>query len=152
MNFRFKINSLLLAFLIITGFGFSNAQEGDIVVEVSGLRNPEGNLCLALFDAEDGFPGKPNKTTLQQTIPITSKKMVFTLPKNKYGRYALSIVHDENKNNKLDLHFLGFPKEGYGASNNKTSNFGPPKFSECAFSLNTDTKNLKIKIHYFMKK
>lgn len=152
MKLLFKNIALLLVFLIITGFCSLHAQKGDIVVEVSGLKNLEGNLCIALFYDGSGFPTNQDKTTIKKIVPVKSKKMTFTLPNIKYGVYALSVVHDENKNNKIDFHLLGFPKEGYGVSNNIRNTFGPPKFSDCAFALYSDVKHIKIDIYYFGKK
>ena len=30
------------------------------------------------------------------------------------GTYAIAAIHDENRNGKLDMNWLGVPKEGYG--------------------------------------
>ena len=44
------------------------------------------------------------------------------------GDYAVSVIHDENNNAKLDT-FAGIPREGFGFSRNPAIRFGPPKFS-----------------------
>ena len=36
----------------------------------------------------------------------------------KPGKYAVSVLHDANKNKDLDKNKLGIPKEGFGFSNN----------------------------------
>jgi uncharacterized protein (DUF2141 family) len=34
------------------------------------------------------------------------------------GQYGIALLHDENKNDKMDSNRFGFPREGYGVSNN----------------------------------
>ena len=48
----------------------------------------------------------------------------------------------------MDTNWLGMPKEGYGASNDAKSSFGPPKFDEASFSLDTNELQLHIKTRY----
>jgi uncharacterized protein (DUF2141 family) len=152
MKQNFKHIAIFVVLIIITSFTKLYPQEGTITVDVNGLKNNDGNLCVALFINDIGFPANHQKALVKKIIPIKSKKMTFTLRNIKYGVYALSILHDDNKNNKMDFHILGFPKEGYGVSNNIRSPIGPPKFDECTFKLNSDEIHLQININYFGKK
>ncbi|CAA9491565.1 MAG: hypothetical protein AVDCRST_MAG44-234 [uncultured Sphingomonas sp.] len=45
----------------------------------------------------------------------------------KPGAYAVTLVHDENANARLDT-LLGVPKEGFGFSRNPVVRFGAPRF------------------------
>lgn len=54
------------------------------------------------------------------------------------GDYSVSAVYDENSNDKLDTGFLGIPKELVAFSNNVKGRFGPPKFEETSFKLETE--------------
>jgi len=75
-----------------------------------------------------------------------SSSVVFkNLPK---GTYAVNILHDENKNGKIDKGFL-LPKEGIGFTNYKTIGLGnKPKFTKASFYLNANTTK-EIKVIYF---
>ena len=152
MNQYCKYIAIVIVLLMITSFARLYPQEGTITVDVNGLKNNEGNLCVALFINDIGFPTNHQKAVVKKIIPIKNKKMTFILRNIKYGVYALSVLHDDNRNNKMDFHILGLPKEGYGVSNNIRSPIGPPKFDECTFKLNSDEIHLKIDIHYFGKK
>ena len=57
---------------------------------------------------------------------------------------------NENKNHKMDANRFGFPREGYGVSNNPRPTRRGPKFSDAEFSV-TDTHTeqaITIKIIY----
>lgn len=61
------------------------------------------------------------------------------------GTYAVSLIHDENGNGKLDT-ALGMPREGFGFSRNPAISFGPPKFKSAAFVVNgTAAQTVKMK-------
>ena len=51
------------------------------------------------------------------------------------GAYAVSTLHDENKNNKMDTNAFGFPKEGYGASNNVVTHLHAASFDQAKFQV-----------------
>jgi 4,4'-diapolycopenoate synthase len=53
---------------------------------------------------------------------------------------------DENGNGKLDHNLLGIPREPVGASNNPTGRFGPPRFSDCVFSLSEPSQTISIQL------
>jgi uncharacterized protein (DUF2141 family) len=62
----------------------------------------------------------------------------------------VAVHHDENGNRKMDANALGIPKEGYGASRNPKSRFGPPSFSDARMRLKPNTKTqVRIKVRYF---
>jgi uncharacterized protein (DUF2141 family) len=47
-----------------------------------------------------------------------------------YGDYAVAAFQDRNRNDKLDRHVLGMPKEPYGFSNDARGVFGPASWKE----------------------
>ena len=51
------------------------------------------------------------------------------------GTYAISVMHDENGNGKLDKSFIGIPTEGYGVSNNHTHAMSAPTWDESKFTV-----------------
>ena len=65
------------------------------------------------------------------------------------GSYALSIVHDENGNGRLDT-FAKIPREGYGFSGNPPIRFGPPKFAEASFTLAPGRNLQAVRVRYLL--
>jgi len=64
------------------------------------------------------------------------------------GTYALAVIHDENRNGKLDTNWMGIPTEGYGFSNEAKALLGPPSFSAAKFQYDGGTLNLTISLRY----
>ncbi len=65
------------------------------------------------------------------------------------GTYAISLVHDENSNGKLDTSMM-IPNEGFGFSRNPTVTFGPPKFKSAAFVLGNVDASQSVKMRYML--
>ena len=60
---------------------------------------------------------------------------VLKVPGLSPGRYAVALIHDVNKNHKLDKNFVGQPKEQWGLSNNPHAVLKTPPYSSCTFEL-----------------
>jgi uncharacterized protein (DUF2141 family) len=129
-----KITLLFLLFLL----PLSTFAQFTLTVEITGLRNNNGNLLFELFD-------NSQKSLKVGTATIINKKCVIVLDNLKHGKYGFNYIHDENKNKKLDTKMLIIPKEGYGYSNNPVAKFGPPAFDKWVFEVKENTKiNCKI--------
>ena len=71
--------------------------------------------------------------------------MTYTFKEIPKGEYAVAVFHDKNSNEKMDVNFLGIPKEAYGCSNNAKGFMGPPKYEDAKFLL-TANRILRIEI------
>jgi uncharacterized protein (DUF2141 family) len=124
------------------------AGVGSIRIRITGLRNTDGNLSVALFNVKKGFPGKFDRAFMKTLVPAAGTEHVVVFDHVPYGSWAVAVRHDENGNGKLDANFLGMPKEGVGTSNNPKSKFGPPSFDDAAFTLDGSTMELLINLRY----
>lgn len=120
-----------------------------IDVNVGTFRNSKGwfgcRLCSA--SASGGFPKEPTST--EQRLPITGGTVRCTFTHVPAGTYAVSVMHDENGNGKLDSNFLGIPTEGYGVSNNHTHALSAPTWDESKFDVKAgDVVRLGIALRY----
>jgi uncharacterized protein (DUF2141 family) len=61
------------------------------------------------------------------------------------GDYAISILHDVNKDGKMNTNFMGIPKEGYGFSNNVMGTMGPPSFEKAKFKLSSEKVVIRMR-------
>lgn len=119
----------------------------EVQVDVGTFRKPSGRLGCQLFASGEGFPDKGwvDETELQ----VTSAHAQCTFRDVKPGTYAVAVLHDENRNRKVDKNLFGAPTEGYGVSNNKTYALRAPKWQESKFELSAgETKRLKVKLRY----
>ncbi len=124
--------------------------ENVIHVEISGLRNDTGQMLCALYSSAqaDAFPKKADKAVARLTAKIADGQAVCEFTGIAPRTYAVSVVHDENSNGKLDTNFIGMPREGVGASNDAKGHMGPPKFGAAAFQYAGGQLDLKIHVRY----
>jgi uncharacterized protein (DUF2141 family) len=102
-----------------------------ITVRIEALRNDQGTVYVSLYDNQKAFAD--NKAAVQSGQARPKQRMAVVVLENVVpGRYALSFIHDENDNKKLDTNFIGIPKEGFGYSKDAMGRFGPPKFDDAA--------------------
>jgi len=126
-----------------------SSLSGTITVHIKGLKNPDGMLGVALYTTKNGFPDKPEQALATKVSKNGSDSFAATFENIPYGTYAVSVLHDENGNGKMDKGFFGIPKEGFGVSNNPKIRRGPPSFNEALFSLDTSKLELSISMNYF---
>ncbi len=123
-------------------------DNGILTVQVYNLRSPQGTVRLSLFRSADGFPGDAAKVFRQAAGKIENGVCTLVLGDLPPGEYAISLLHDENNNLKMDTRLMGIPKEGYGASNDAKVTFGPPKYEDARFVLKGNPETLRIKMRY----
>lgn len=130
-------------------FGFLQSwSQGKINVQVTNFSNNKGSCIICLYDSADDFSdkGKPVQCT---TVPVANKNTTAVFNNIAPGTYAILVIHDANNNRKFDTNFLGIPKEGYGASQNKLPFAGAPKFEENKFVVTDQSVNYSnIKLRY----
>jgi uncharacterized protein (DUF2141 family) len=121
-----------------------------IHVEISGLRSDNGQMLCALYSSAqaEAFPKKADKAAARLTAQIAGRQAVCDFTGVAPGTYAVSVVHDENSNGKLDTNFIGMPREGVGASNDAKGHMGPPKFNAASFRYEGGRMDLKIRLNY----
>ncbi len=142
------IKIILTCFLFVAQLP-SNKQKqstGTITVQISGVEESKGILHISLYNSARGFPTSKESAVKTYRIEVVKGKQKFTIPEIPYGKYAISCFHDVNSNNKIDVNFLGIPKEKVGTSNNPLS-IGIPSFEDATFQLNDSTINLQIQLN-----
>ena len=121
-------------------------NKGTIIVKVIGLRNNKGKVGVALYNTKSSFPKRSG--AFKKAAAAPSKGVGTVYFKNmQYGTYAVGVLHDENKNNRLDKSVIGIPNEGVGVSNNPSLR-GRPTWKQACFTLDSETKTIVIKIKY----
>lgn len=64
------------------------------------------------------------------------------------GDYGIVVLHDENKNMKLDKNMFGWPKEGFGFANNPHVGIGPPSFRQAVLHVACPVTEATVRIQY----
>ena len=133
----------LLAALLVATFGASQAAE--IVVRVSGLSDPLGQVGCSLFAGTAGFP-MDNTSARNLWLPADAKGVTCRFNDVPEGTYAVSVGHDLNGNKRVDTNFIGLPTEQWGVSNNARPPLRAPRFDEASFKVAADAKDVGIDI------
>jgi len=140
---------LTMAFLLASTASAGQSAANSIRAEISGLRNGRGVVRCLLFQTGDGFPSDPAKAVQRAVAQIevgATATCEFTDP--PAGTLAVSFIHDENGNGKLDKNFFGVPTEGYGFSNDARGSMGPPAFEKAAFQHAAGVQVLRLAVVY----
>jgi uncharacterized protein (DUF2141 family) len=127
----------------------SEEARGEVAVEVLGFRNDDGQLLMALFRSEEGFPEDRDQAQASVALRIRDGRVRHVFEDVPAGPFAVAVLHDENENFKMDTNLFGIPQEGYGASRNPRRRFGPPRFSDAVLELAPGERVVvRIEVHY----
>lgn len=153
MQYKSKIIKILLGCIgFFIGFPV-HAQDKvpvhSLTVNVNGLRNSNGVMVFALYNEPGSIPDEHYKKFYRRLVgEITMVKSTVTFENLPAGTYAINILHDENRNGKIEKGFM-LPKEGIGFSNFSSIGLrNKPNFRKASFTLNED-RTMEIKLIYF---
>ena len=106
---------VLYSFFLLISASFAGVE-----IEVGGIVNQRGDICVMVFSGKAGFPDDPEKALMKFFVPASKAKggaVRIKVPDLKKGDFAFVALHDEDRNRKLKKNFLGIPKEGVAVSN-----------------------------------
>jgi len=113
----------------------ASAAEGRVTVELLQVRNARGQLLVALFRGEHGFPDHAADAFGKRVGKARAGSVTMTFEHVPPGPFAVSAHHDEDGDFSLDTGLFGIPAEGYGFSRDARAPFGPPDFSAARLTL-----------------
>ena len=112
------------------------ALSADVTVSVSKLASDTGALVVQVYDSKDTWLSDDTVLSKRHILSEGDAGQTIVIPiELKPGRYALSVYHDENNNEKLDANFIGIPKEPVGLSNDHRPKFGPPSYDKAGIEI-----------------
>jgi len=119
----------------------------EVSVVVTGLRNAKGQVLACLTAQPKGFPDCRKDPAAKNAIVPAGTTVRITFEGVPAGRYAISMIHDENANRKMDMALM-MPKEGYGFSRDAPVRMGPPKFDKAAFDVSGAAVEQQARMRY----
>jgi len=135
--------------LLATGAVAPPAPGGTVRVAIEGLRSSRGMVRACMTAVPADFPDcRKDPAARKLSIPAAPGDMLVfnhVAP----GRYAISVLHDENDNGRMDK-VLMIPKEGFGFSRDAPVHMTPPSFAAAAFDVGAGVTSTAIRIRYMM--
>lgn len=143
-----SISLMLIVSTILLSFTAKKQNTFTLTVEVENLRNSKGEVQFTLYNTDGSIPDEHYKNYFKMDKSrIENGKAEITFSNSPKGIYAVNILHDENKNGKIDKGFI-LPKEGIGFSNYSSIGLtNRPNFKKASFELNQN-KTIKVKVIY----
>lgn len=147
---KIAIITLIAFALSLTLYSFANPNTDtySLTIEVKNLRNAKGIVQFALYNKDGSIPDEDYKNYYKFLKgEIINGSSTITFKNIPSGKYAVNILHDENKNGKIDKGFI-LPIEGIGFSNFQSIGFtNRPNFSKASFELK-ENKSISVKVIY----
>lgn len=143
-----RINvSILPALLLLGQTAVAEPVMGDLTISVIGFSDNSGQVVANLFRKDDDVM-KPDTAYMQTRGKISGKQAKLVFRNLKYGKYAVSVFHDENGNNVPDHNLLNFPAEPLGFSNQFHLGVfsGLPNFEKLQFDFSPETETVSIMV------
>jgi uncharacterized protein (DUF2141 family) len=142
-----RSRSVALSALILACSLCGGAFGAELTVTVSGLRNANGDVHIAIYDRADAFPESEGMVS-EVKVAIAGKRASHVFKNLRPAFYAVAVYHDENANHDFDTGFLGMPLEGYAFSSGARVFLGPPSFDEAKFALPAEGAETVIEMTY----
>jgi len=136
----------LLAICLLGGLALAGKVNDfyTLTILVQGVCNSKGVIGVLVFESARGWPEDTSAALRRAAVPAQQGSTAVLIPNVPSGDYGVVVLHDENKNMKLDRDWFGMPKEQWGMSNNPHTHSSAPRFESARFSLRGDTQ---IRIH-----
>jgi len=143
------IRTLALAAAALLTTGATAPAPAEVTLQLHGLRNAKGvvHVCLT-SDAARFLDCQKVAGSVGRTLPAGQAGRI-ALGRVPAGTYALLVVHDENRNGKLDM-MLGIPREGFGFSNNPAMKPRAPRWDEIRFVIAPGAATQAIRVRYVL--
>lgn len=139
---------MLTVSIVLLSFSVKEQNTYTLTVAVENLQNSKGEVQFTLYNTVGSIPDEHYKNYFKiDKSRIENGKAEITFSNLPKGIYAVNILHDENKNGKIDKGFI-LPKEGIGFSNYSSIGLtNRPNFKKASFELNQN-KTIKVKVIY----
>lgn len=120
-----------------------------VEVIIEDVEERGGELVVALYQTKATWL-KVDQAARVQTVPARRGRAQVAFDALPAGEYAVSVIHDVNKNRKLDMKWFPIPRpaEGAAVSNDANASFGPPKYDDARIAVKEPKKIVRVHMRY----
>jgi len=134
---------------LFPSIGYCQDIKTTLSVSAEAFKNTKGQAIIAVYSSKETWLQPDKAIRFQKVKPVTAEINV-RFEGLAPGTYAVSVIHDENENGKLDMRYFPIPRprEGAGVSNDARKSIGPPAWEDSRFTLSSVGTAIHIKIRY----
>lgn len=136
-----KTLAVLIAMFLGAILNAQTEKSGSISATVPNVTSDKGEVLFAMYTEDTFMKKEPNFAAKSEII---NGKATVTFENVPEGNYAIVVLHDANKNGKMDFGPGGMPEENYGTSNNSMV-YGPPNWGDSKFEFDGSSKEMEIR-------
>ena len=130
--------------------GANSANRGDVVVDLTNLRNTKGTVRACMTNDPELFPRcRDDASSYRLTVPA-GEAQTLRFRNVAPGTYAIALLHDENDNGRADRALTMIPREGFGFSRDAPVSMGPPDFDDAAITVGRASQRQPIRMRYML--
>ena len=123
-----------------------DVRQARLDVHVIDEEHATGLAGVALWFGDQGFPEDISHALQAVYVPLADGEAHATFGGLEPGRYAVTVYHDKNDNQKFDKNWVGMPREAWGVSNNVRPRLRAPRFDEAVLNLSAGEHTIDIRI------
>lgn len=143
------MNKIFIVFILmlLTHTCLADDSSGNLSIQVLGMLHDRGQVVANLFREGDDVM-KIDKAYLRAQDKIINNQAQLVFKNLKYGKYAVSVFHDENGNGNLDHNLLKMPAEPIGFSSGFQLRIfsGLPSFEKLQFGFGQDIDTISVTV------
>lgn len=143
-----RLCAALVALLPVPAAGAACTEpHGGAAVEVAvtGFRDRNGQVRVQIYRAtESDFLVSGRYTARVDTPTAAAGEMRVCVRLAQPGDYAIAVLHDRNRNGKLDI----FGGDGAGFANNPRLRLGKPRLEEVTVEVPPGVTNYIVRLNY----
>ena len=124
-------------------------QTTRVEVKFEDVRNSTGLIRVCMTREPRFFPHCEKDPQARKLSIPASNGATLNFADVAPGEYAISVLHDENRDGKLNTS-LGIPREGVGFSRSPRLRFSAPKFADVRFAVGAGPVTQDIRLQYFL--
>ncbi|MEL7532118.1 MAG: DUF2141 domain-containing protein [Bacteroidota bacterium] len=139
---------------IMLSLGLSSAPhvqetKESVSITVHHIRSSKGKIWIAVYDQADKFNKEELASFSFSKAALQNGELLCQFELDP-GKYAFSLLDDENGDSEMNYNFVGVPSEGFGFSRDAKINFlSPPEFESCVLQVGAGKHDWRIKVRYF---
>ena len=137
-----------MALALVSPLQATEPDGATLDLSFENVRNTRGVIRICLTANRRHFPDCSGDSAAR-TLSIPASQAGARFTGLAAGTYAISLIHDENGNGRMDMTLM-MPREGFGFSRNPRIGMGPPRFDAAAFAVGSDPVRQQVRVRYML--